>query len=221
MTSEIGLYKIGETYIKFDFEYTKNNKSKIKEACFAQIGLISREYLKKEQVYKISIEFEKGSLKTRIVIWGTAIYMGVGNYGSFRAGVREIINDIKQFSEVVINGIDDDPSIKKNNIIRTEKRLGFPGRIQELYNLIDGYERKATDLSRVEQQAELNAIKTEIASLIELLSEQDKRAFLNDLDNIYSRNLPPPNEKRTAFLINRYGLKPDEEIEYIEEHDQD
>src|SRR5690606_31644862 len=109
------------------------NKSKIKEAYLSQIGLSSRQYLKNEQLYKISIEFEKGSLKTRIVVWSTAIYMGIANYGSFRAGIREIINDIKHFSEVVIDRIDDDPNISQNDIIRTEKRLGIIGRIQELY----------------------------------------------------------------------------------------
>ena len=141
MTTEIELYKIGETYIKFDFEYSESNKSKIKEAFLAQIRLSAREYLKGEQVYKISIEFEEGSLKSRIIVWGTVVYMGIGNYGSFRAGVRQIITDVRQFSEVVINNMDNDPNIAANDIIRTEKRLGFPGRLQELYSRIDAYER--------------------------------------------------------------------------------
>lgn len=217
MTNEIELYKIGETYIKFDFEYSESNKSKIKEAYLSQIGLTSREYLKNEQVYKISIEFEKGSLKTRIVIWSSAIYMGIANYGSFRAGVREIISDVRQFSEVVINRIDDDPNIDQNDIIRTEKRKGLPGRLQELYIRIDTYERNINNLSNAEQQAELTAIKSEIASLIELLSEQDKHAFLSELNNNYSQNLPLPNQRRTDYLINRYALKPEGNIEFIEE----
>lgn len=217
MKTETDLYIIGETYIKFDFEYSESNKSKIKEAYLAQIGLVSSEYLNKEQVYKISIEFEKGSLKTRIVLWGTFIYMGIGNYGSFRAGVREIINDVRQFSEVVINKIDDGPDISENDIIRSQKRIGLPGRLQELYSKIDIYERDIHKLSSAQQQAELNAIKTEIASLIELLSTPDKQAFLNDLDAIYSQNLPQPNQRRTNYLINRYGLKPDDKIEYLEE----
>lgn len=217
MTNEIELYKIGETYIKFNFEYSESNKSKIKEAYLSQIGLTSREYLKNEQVYKISIEFEKGSLKTRIVIWSSAIYMGIANYGSFRAGVREIISDVRQFSEVVINRIDDDPNIAQNDIIRTEKRKGLPGRLQELYIRIDTYERNINNLSNAEQQVELTAIKTEIASLIELLSEPDKQAFLSELNNNYSQNLPQPNQRRTDYLINRYALKPEENIEFIEE----
>lgn len=217
MTNQIELFKIGETYIKFDFEYSEINKSKIKEAYLSQIGLTSKEYLKNEQLYKISIEFEKGSLKTRIIVWSSAIYMGIANYGSFRAGVREIISDVKQFSEIVINRIDNDPNINENDIIRSEKRLGLPGRLQELYIRIDNYERNINNLSNMQQQAELNSIKTEIASIIELLSEPDKQAFLNELNNNYSQNLPQPSERRTNYLINRYGLKPEENVEFIEE----
>ena len=217
MTNQIELFKIGETYIKFNFEYSEINKSKIKEAYLSQIGLTSKEYLKNEQLYKISIEFEKGSLKTRIIVWSSAIYMGIANYGSFRAGVREIISDVKQFSEIVINRIDNDPNINENDIIRTEKRLGLPGRLQELYIRIDNYERNINNLSSMQQQAELNSIKTEIASIIELLSEPDKQAFLNELNNNYSQNLPQPSERRTNYLINRYGLKPEENVEFIEE----
>lgn len=217
MTNQIELFKIGETYIKFNFEYSEINKSKIKEAYLSQIGLTSKEYLKNEQLYKISIEFEKGSLKTRIIVWSSAIYMGIANYGSFRAGVREIISDVKQFSEIVINRIDNDPNINENDIIRTEKRLGLPGRLQELYIRIDNYERNINNLSNMQQQAELNSIKTEIASIIELLSEPDKQAFLNELNNNYSQNLPQPSERRTNYLINRYGLKPEENVEFIEE----
>lgn len=217
MTREIELYKIGETYIKFDFEFSEFNKSKVKEAYLSQVGALSKEYLRNEKVFKISIEYEKGSLKTRIVIWASAIYMGIANYGSFRAGLREVINDVKHFSEVVIDRIDDGPRIDQNDIIRTEKRLGLPGRLKELYNRIDAYERNLNQLSNAQQQTELIAIKTEIASLVQLLSEQDKTAFLADLNNNYSQNLPNPNQRRTTYLINRYGLKPEEDIEFIDQ----
>ena len=217
MTREIELYKIGETYIKFDFEFSEFNKSKVKEAYLSQVSALSKEYLRNEKVFKISIEYEKGSLKTRIVIWASALYMGIANYGSFRAGLREVINDVRHFSEVVIDRIDDGPRIDQNDIIRTEKRLGLPGRLKELYDRINAYERNLNNLSNVEQQTELVAIKTEISSLIQLLSEQDKAAFLADLDDNYSQNLPNPNQRRTTYLINRYALKPEDDIEFIDQ----
>lgn len=217
MTREIELYKIGETYIKFDLEFSENNKYKITEAYLSEVGIISRQYLKNEIRYKISIEYDKGSLKTRIVVWSAAIYMGIANYGSFRAGIRELINNNRQFSQAVINRMDNGPAIDGDDIIRSEKRSALPGRLQELYRRIDSYERNLDQLSNVAQYNELAEIKKEIASLIELLSHQDTQAFLQDLGNTYNQNLPEPNQKRTDYLINRYALKPEEEVQFIEE----
>lgn len=217
MTREIELYKIGETYIKFDLEFSDNNKYKITEAYLSEVGTISRQYFKNEIRYKISIEYDKGSLKTRIVVWSAAIYMGIANYGSFRAGIRELINDNRQFSQAVINRIDNGPAIDGDDIIRSEKRSALPGRLQELYRRIDTYERNLDQLSNADQQNELAEIKIEIASLLELLSHQDTQAFLQDLGDSYNQNLPEPNQKRTDYLINRYALKPEEEAQFIEE----
>lgn len=214
---KIDLIKIGETYIKFDFEFTKSNQNLIREAYLRQVGYSSREVLKNKELFKISIEYEKGSLKTRIVIWGTALYMGIANYGSFRAGVKEIVNDVKTFSSFVIDRIDDDPAINTNNIIRTEKRTGFPGRIQELYNRIDKLERNINILSNNGIQAEILWIKQEVVNIYTVLPNHDKQAFLNDINDDYCQNLPAPIESRTDYLANRYGLKPDEEIEFVEE----
>ena len=214
---KIDLIKIGETYIKFDFEFTKSNQNLIREAYLRQVGYSSREVLKNKELFKISIEYEKGSLKTRIVIWGTALYMGIANYGSFRAGVKEIVNDVNTFSSFVINRIDDDPAINTNNTIRTEKRTGFPGRIQELYNRIDKLERNINILSNNGIQAEILWIKQEVVNIYTVLPNHDKQAFLNDINDDYCQNLPAPIESRTDYLANRYGLKPDEEIEFVEE----
>jgi hypothetical protein len=211
------LIKIGETYLKFDFEYNESNQILVKEAYLSQVNELSREIWSDRELFKISIEYDQGSLKTRIVVWGTVLYLGIANYGSFRAGVREIINDVNTFSDFVIERIDDGPNINQNNIIRTEKRTGLTGRIQELYNRIDKLERNINNLSNNQVQLELQQIKQEVSNLITVLPNQDSQAFLNDLGNNYNQNLPNPNNRRTTYLINRYGLKPDEEIEFINE----
>lgn len=215
MTKEIELYKIGETYIKFDFEYSESNKLIIKEAFLEQLETFESEYFKKDRISKISIEFERGSLKSRLIFWAGTIYLGVANYGSFRAGVREISSDIKHVSEVIIENITTASPISDSNIIRTEKRTGIPGRLQELYKRIDDYEKNLDNLSNSQQHAQLIAIKTEISNLTELLSAQDKQIFLSELNIKYSSNLPQPDQRRANYLINRYAIKPEEEVEFI------
>lgn len=216
MTDKISLIKFGETYIKFNLDYSDINKIKITEILSKGTSRSLRDYFIKNEYFKISIEYDKGSLKTRIIIWCTAINIGISQYGSFRSGVREIINDSKSFSKFLIELVSEDPYVD-NRILRTEKRTGLPGRMQELYLRIEHFEGNLNNMTPVEVQVELNAIKEEIANIIELLSNDDRNAFLNDLGDNYSQNLPRPNEKRIFYLINRYGLKPNDEIEYIDD----
>lgn len=213
---EIKLIKIGETYIKFDFEFTEGNKELIKKAYLQQIGYSSKDFLKYQELLKISIEFDKGSLKTRIVLWGAAIYMGIGYYGSFRAGVREIVNNVTTFSEYVIERIDNDPDINPNNIIRSERRTGLPGRFQKLYERIGKLEINLNNLSNNEIEQELNEIRQDVANLSAVLPIQDKQSFIEELDEKYCQNLPDPNERRTDYLLNRYFLKTEENVEFIQ-----
>lgn len=209
------LIKFGETYLKFDFEYSESSQELIRKAYLRHIPPLSFRIRDNIQPLKISIEFDKGSLKTRIVVWGTVIYLGIANYGSFRAGVREIINDVRCFSDFVIERIDDGPNINPNNIIRTEKRTGLTGRIQELYYRIDRIERNLHNLPNNQVQSELQQIKQEISNLVAVLLYQDGQEFLNDLEDKYTQNLPDPDEKRTKYLYNRYVLKPEDQIEFI------
>lgn len=213
---KIELIKVGEAYLKFDFEYNDENKERVRQAYLNQVNVLSREVLKNREFFKIAIEYDKGSLKTRIVVFGTTLYLGIANYGSFRAGVREIINDVRWFSENVIERIDDGPNINQNDIIRTEKRTGLPGRIQELYDRIEKFERNVNNMSQNEIQNEINRIKQEVANLRAVLSNQDGQAFLAELDNNFKQNLPNPSPRRVSYLTNRYGLKPEDEIEFIE-----
>jgi len=208
------LIRIGETYIKFDFEYSESNIQLIQNTYLKEIKYSIEKGFKERNLVKISIEYDKGSLKTRIAIWGTitTIYMGIANYGSFRSGVREIINDVKTFSSYVIEKVDQDPNLDENSIIRFEKRTGLPGRIQELYNRIDKLEKNINNLSNNQIQSELEQIKQEVANLTTVLPAQDSETFLNELDDSYKDNLPQPDDNRVNYLLSRYALKPDDEI---------
>lgn len=212
---DIELLKISETYIKFKFEYNKTNQELIRKAYLEQIGYSSRDFIKNKELLKISIEYEEGSLKTRIVVWTTAIYIGIANYGSFRAGIRELVNDSRRLSEYTIQNIENDQSINHADIIRTERRTGLPGRIQDLYNKIDSFEREINHLSQQEIQNRIRNIKEDVSNIFCVLQARDGQEFISELKPEYKTNLPEPNERKVHYLLSRYALKPDEEIEFI------
>lgn len=217
MNKEAKLYNLGETYIKFDFEYSDLSKSRIKNAYLEQVGLLLPEFPNAKERLKVSIKCDNGSTKTRIIIWGTAVslYVGIGNYGDFRSGIREIISDVKSFSTYVIDHIVGDPNINRNNIINTQRRTGMPGRINQLYEDVDRLEQNINDLSSSQIKAELQEIKREISNISVVLSQQDRISFLQSFDSNYTHNLPQPDDRKTTYLLNRYALKPEDGIDFI------
>lgn len=219
MNRETKLYILGETYIKFDFEYSDISKSLIKKAYLEQVGVKSYEFFNAKELIKISIEYDKGSTKTRIIIWGTVvnIYLGIGNYGDFKSGVREIIDDVKSFSKYVIDHIEGDPNINPNSIINTQRRTGMPGRMNELYKSIEKLEQNINNLSNNQIQVELQKIKKEISNISDVLSYQERNSFLQSIDDKYKHDLPQPDNKKTTYFYNRYALKPEDNIESLEE----
>jgi hypothetical protein len=216
MNRETKLLKISETYIKFNFEFTENNKALIKEAYLEYVGRQSKDFLKNREEVIISIEYEKGSLKVRIIAWGAAIYVGVAAYGSFRSGIREMVNDSKDFSEFVHERIKDDPNIDENNIIRLQKRTGIPGRLNEIFIQVDSLQRNLNNFTPNQVQQQLNNIKQEISNISAILNQNDRAEFLNALPPNFSNNLLQPQEEKFEYLETRYGLKPNEDIEVLE-----
>jgi len=212
-------FEIGETYLKFDFEFTEQNQILIKEAYLKNVEKISQDFLKSSEVIKISIEFEEGSLKTKIKIWGLAatLYIGIGQYGSFRQGVREIVQDVKNVSEYVVDNFENEPQIGDERIIRYEKRTGITGRINNIYKRIHKLERQLNTLPQQQIRIELNSIKQDVSNILILLPENTQQQFLEELPNNYQNNLPEPNDRKVNYYINRYGLKPEDEIEFINE----
>ena len=206
-------YIIGETYIKFDFVYNDDSINTIKNAYLSQVGKLPSESFKYSNEIKISIEFDEGSTKAKIVAWGMIIYLGIGNYGSFRTGIEHIVSDARQVSEFVVSHLKNDQRISDNNIVRYERRTGIPGRINAVYRRIDYLEKNLTNLSQNEVQNKIASIKQEISNITYILDPIELELFINELEAVYSNDLPEPDERRTNYLINRYGLKPNDHIE--------
>lgn len=208
-------YKIGETYIKFDFEFTEKNKQLVKSAYLEYVQKTNYSLLINSDGIRISIEFDRGSLKTRITLWGTILYMGIANYGSFRAGLREIINDNKSLSEVIVAKLTEHAEINNDDVLRYERRQGIPGRLKDIYNNIDYLERNRDNYTPNEVSNILSGIKQNVADISTIIDEETKQQFMAELPIGVTHNLPAPSESGVNFLYQKYALKPEEDIEYF------
>ncbi len=198
--------KLAETYIHLKIEASKKFKIESEEYLYSLSRSTSSEIF--EQDAEIYIRFENGSWKTWVVVAG-AIYIGIGQYGSFRSGIDYMVTDARKFSNTIIEHFIDKNKLNQEIIFRTERRLGVPGKIQRLYQRIEALQ-KFDSLSgagppweqvhhRFEsyRQKELLKIKSELIKILELLdNEDDQTLFLKSLNTEVSHQpLEPPKIK--------------------------
>jgi len=76
-----------------------------------------------------SVEFKEGSLKVYASIVG-AIYLAIGQYGSFRAGVDYLSSDVKRLSETIVSESLFLTKRRHDSIVRAEARIGVIGTLK-------------------------------------------------------------------------------------------
>lgn len=216
-TDKIGKYKISETYIKLNIEYDSDKKEKIVRTLRSTTEKIVSDYKYNDGLVLV-IELEKGSLKVKIAVYGTIIIQLIAEYETIRQGLTQVCNDVKWISERVIENARANSYEIDRNIIRTEKRTGLIGRLKRTIDKIENLQRSLTDQSNRQTLIGLNSLKQDLSNIIELLSEQERQAILNSLNDDVKNNLPRPEEKGMQHIYNLYALKPEETTVESERH---
>lgn len=104
----------------------------------------SEKYLKKllkplsETLYrqeaKIYIRLEDGSLKINIAIVG-ALYIAIGQYGSFRSGLEFLKKDAKTIESILLNDMRKN-GLSNKEIIKTKTNAGMSSSLLRLMNRV-------------------------------------------------------------------------------------
>jgi len=115
---------------------------------------------------EILIEFEEGSLKSRITLLGSiaVIIQGVSAYPDFREGVRLLYNDSKRLAEIINYESLFKTNAKHDNLMRMEARTGVAGSLHMICNRIESITNGAKSGNKASSLS---------ASLIKLISEID------------------------------------------------
>jgi hypothetical protein len=148
----------------------------------------------RNKVY-VKISIEDGSLIVRVLVGGLALANLVVIYGGFRSGIDHLVKDSRNFSSTVIEHFKQDEHVPDQLIIRAERRLGVPGKIQRFYKSID--KLNSTDVSHNRREEMIDNLKDEFISILELLeAEEDRGLFIAEVpENIVSQlpqTLPAP-----------------------------
>lgn len=204
--------KLAETYIHLSIDASEEFARESEDFLYSIARSIAYEIF--EQDTQIHIRFEDGSWKTWIAVAG-AIYIGIGQYGSFRSGIEYLSKDARKFSNTIIEQFIDREKVDESVIYRTERRLGMPGKLHRLFKKIDKLKEydslypndrrrypwsdSPTDIERRRSSSlneELHKIKMGIIQIFkELDNQQDKTLFVKSFRDIISDIYLPPLSK--------------------------
>ncbi|MEJ1372717.1 MAG: hypothetical protein RPU41_03205 [Candidatus Sedimenticola sp. (ex Thyasira tokunagai)] len=136
----------------------------------------------------IKISVEDGSLIVRVLVGGLALANLIAVYGSIRGGIDYLVKDSRNFSGTVIENFKKDAHIQDQSIIRAERRLGVPGKIQRFYKKLD--KLNSTEYSHNQRQDMIDDLKEEVISIVELIdTPQDRGLFIAEVPDLLASHL--------------------------------
>jgi len=155
------------------------------------------------QQTEILVRLEEGSLKVSLAILG-ALYIGIGQYGSFRSGIDYMIKDAKSLKELVTNELVKN-GLNEADIIESKRIHCDPDKIRRVLLSIERYE-SYKNISREDVKKELSKIRTSVKNICVVLSDEDAGLFASSIKTKYL-----PEDPRFPHFIERYRLLAREE----------
>jgi len=154
------------------------------------------------------VEFKNGSLKVYATIAG-ALYIAIGQYGSFRDGVNFLAGDTKRLAECIVSESLFLSRSRHDNTVRAEARIGVVGSLKAA---MDRIYQISNDLGTipVDRSAEqLAEVRTSIEKIIGNLRDPHDPRFVSDglcaiIDQLIPRHPPhrrgqPVTEEAVAY----------------------
>jgi hypothetical protein len=167
-------------------------------------GLISKyANLIFDQQTEVYVRLEDGSLKVILAVVG-ALYIGIGQYGSFRSGIDYMIKDAKSLKELVASEIVKN-GMNEADIIESKKSHCDPDKIRRVLLAIDRIESNR-NLPKPALKKELSKIRTSVRNICDSLSDEDAGFFALSINDIYW-----PQDRAIPEFIDRYKLVAREE----------
>ena len=103
-----------------------------------------------------TVELKDGSLKVYATLAG-ALYIGIGQCGSFRSGLDFLASDVKRLSESIVNECLFLSRSRQENVLRVEARLGVVGSLKSVVDDLEFIEKNMGVVSVSQLQKKLEA----------------------------------------------------------------
>ena len=164
---------------------------------------------------QIEIDFEDGSLKTRVTVLGTVglLFHGICNYSDFREGIQLLYNDSKRVTEYIISHATFHAGSRQENVIRLEARLGILGSIQKVLNQLDSIKRGTKGaMTAIEINKKIDDAIIELDKLLDNVNDENDRLFIKNglcetIKDCSPVPIPPKDKTNTREAIFEYQRK--------------
>jgi hypothetical protein len=181
---------ISSFYFHIKINIQKSEQEKFKKYICEKFNSVAKILFRQDT--EINIEIEEGSVKARIAILAGALYIAIGNYGSFRTGVNQIIEDSKLIKSIVLESLIKDGTMRKEDIIVSKKINAVPEALRKLTLKIDRLEKNYYKNDNEKNRREMRNI---IMSLDRILTNiENKNDFEFIINGVKSDILPDLNQ---------------------------
>ncbi|WP_339879013.1 hypothetical protein [Pseudidiomarina gelatinasegens] len=163
----------------------------------------------------VQIEFEEGSIKTRVTVIGTLILLlqGISSYKDFREGLQLLYADSKWLSDAIISESLFQAKAKHHNVIRVEARTGIIGSVHKILNQLERIKSGAYGTMLASDIVEkIDDVKDELLKLMENICDPADRNLVAKecqslLQQLPENPIPPKDKTNSHYAINDYRRK--------------
>jgi hypothetical protein len=167
------------------------------------------------------VEFKEGSLKVYLTIAG-ALYIAIGQYGSFRDGVNFLAGDAKRLAECVVSESLFITRSRHDNTIRAEARTGVVGALKSAIDRLNQIREELGDVSPQTSARHIAELREQVEKLISNLNDPaDPPYVANGLCELVKELLPskPPHDPKkpapSQQMVAFYRKEREELISYL------
>ena len=127
---------------------------------------------------EVQIEFEEGSLKARVTVFGVLalLMQGVANYKDFKESAALMYDDVRRFSEMLVSEGLFESRAKHDQIVRTEARTGVVGSLKKIVVDLESLKKHESLKSEGWARNRIAAIQESTELLLARLKTEEDRA---------------------------------------------
>ncbi|TNC81307.1 MAG: hypothetical protein C9356_09390 [Oleiphilus sp.] len=152
---------------------------------------------------EVRVQLSEGSVRVKLAVIG-AIYIGIGQYGSFRSGIDHLIQDAKSLREVVTSQIIKN-GLNESDVLENKRTYCDPDRIRRVLLAIERIESNK-NISPNDLRKEISKVKASVRNICGSISQEDAGLFASAISGKYW-----PEDQEIPYFIERYRFVAREE----------